>query len=356
MNNWHAIKLGDILKVRSGHDQKTIECKNGKYQILGTSGEIGRTNTFLYDKPSVLIGRKGTINKPMYKDEPFWTVDTLFYTEIKDDFLPKYVYHLFNTINWLRYNEASGVPSLTSSTIERIKVKVPDLETQQKIVQILDDTDKYLTLLKQKVLLEERKEAKLSKILLSKNDYKTTTLEDICDYEQPQKYLVSDVNYQKSGTPVLTANKAFILGYTNETNGIYEAHNNPIVLLDDFTCDCKYVDFDFKIKSSAIKILKPKKETPTIILYWILKNISIDISGEHKRHYLSELINKKVPIMDNMTSKNITNILKAEKNIIDNTRTEIYKMEMIYKYLLNHLISGDFDLTNIKLENGKEQQ
>ena len=169
MRNYIKLKLGDILKVKSGHDQKTVECENGKYQILGTGGEIGRTNTFLYNKPSVLIGRKGTINKPMYKDEPFWTVDTLFYTEIKDGFSPKYVYYLFNTINWLRYNEASGVPSLTSSTIEKIKVKVPDLETQRKIAQVLDLWRETITKIDRTIDLEKKKNESLSQKIAKKH-------------------------------------------------------------------------------------------------------------------------------------------------------------------------------------------
>ncbi len=86
--NWESKRLGDALKVKHGREQKAIETIDGKYPILGTGGIIGQTNSFLYDKPSVLIGRKGTIDKPQYMDSPFWTVDTLFYTQIERNYNP----------------------------------------------------------------------------------------------------------------------------------------------------------------------------------------------------------------------------------------------------------------------------
>ena len=120
---WEEKRLENILKIKHGKSQKEIECKNGEYPILATGGEIGRTNSYLWDKPCVLIGRKGTIDKPQYMDTPFWTVDTLFYSEVFKENNAKYLYYLFNTINWKKYDESTGVPSLSAKTIERIKVK-----------------------------------------------------------------------------------------------------------------------------------------------------------------------------------------------------------------------------------------
>ena len=81
---------------------------------------------------------------------------------------------------------------------------------------------------------------------------------DVLSYEQPQSYLVEDTEYTNEGTPVLTANKAFVLGYTSEIEGIYD--KGDCIIFDDFTLDCKYVDFSFKVKSSAIKILTAKNK------------------------------------------------------------------------------------------------
>ena len=96
--NWEEKRLEEILKIKHGKSQKEIECTNGKYPILATSGKIGKTNAYLWDKPCVLIGRKGTIDKPQYMDTPFWTVDTLFYSEVFKENNAKYLYYLFYTI------------------------------------------------------------------------------------------------------------------------------------------------------------------------------------------------------------------------------------------------------------------
>lgn len=87
-DGWENKTLGDVLTVSHGQSHKNIKEPSGKYPILATSGEIGRTNVAIYDKPSVLIGRKGTIDKPQYMDVPFWTIDTLFYTIVKEGYSP----------------------------------------------------------------------------------------------------------------------------------------------------------------------------------------------------------------------------------------------------------------------------
>lgn len=139
--NWEKKKIKDLVEIKYGKDQKQISCENGKYPILGTGGEMGRTNDFLTDKPSVLIGRKGTIDKPRYMDTPFWTVDTLFYTYVFANTNPKWLYYKFETINWYLYNEASGVPSLSSSTLYTISVILPTLPEQIKIADFLSAID-----------------------------------------------------------------------------------------------------------------------------------------------------------------------------------------------------------------------
>ena len=140
-DGWEIKPLKDILSIQYGKDQKEVELVNGKYPILGSGGVIGYTNHFLYDKPSVLIGRKGTINNPQYMETPFWTVDTLFYSHIKNKNVPKWVYYVFQSINWDSYNEASGVPSLSTANINRIEILRPIIKEQEKIAKILSTLD-----------------------------------------------------------------------------------------------------------------------------------------------------------------------------------------------------------------------
>ena len=99
----------------------------------------------LYDGETTFIGRKGSINKPFYYNGKFWTVDTLFYTHSFNGITPKFTYCLFQTINWLKYNEASGVPSLSKDTIEKIKIKIPRLEEQNKIAKLMFALDVRIT-------------------------------------------------------------------------------------------------------------------------------------------------------------------------------------------------------------------
>lgn len=148
--DWEVKRLGDVLKVRHGKSQHNVIATDGKYPILATGGEIGRTNAYLYNKPSVLIGRKGTIDSPQYVDSPFWTIDTLFFTEIFDSAFPKFIYYKFNMINWRGYNEASGVPSLNASTIESIEFNCPKIEEQKAIAKVLSDMDSEISALEQR--------------------------------------------------------------------------------------------------------------------------------------------------------------------------------------------------------------
>ena len=148
---WMVKKLEKALKVRHGKSQKKIAADNGAYPILASGGIIGRAKTFLYDKPSVLIGRKGTIDAPQYMETPFWSVDTLFYTEILQGYNPKFIFYMFNLIDWYSYNEASGVPSLNAKTIEGIEKFFPNFKVQSRIAQILTDMDAEIEALERKL-------------------------------------------------------------------------------------------------------------------------------------------------------------------------------------------------------------
>ncbi len=142
--SWVIRKIGNILKIKNGKNQKDVEKVNGKNPIYGTGGVIGWTDEFLYNKPSVCIGRKGTIDKPIYLEIPFWTVDTLFYSEINNGYIPRFVYYLFQTIDWKFYDQSTGVPSLTSSVIENIKINVPSYKTQEKLSIFLTKIDERI--------------------------------------------------------------------------------------------------------------------------------------------------------------------------------------------------------------------
>ena len=136
---WENCQIANILSIGSGRDYKHLE--KGNIPVFGTGGYMTSVNECIYDGETTFIGRKGSINKPFYYNGKFWTVDTLFYTHSFNKTTPKFVYCLFQTINWLRYNEASGVPSLSKDTIEKIKVFIPQLDEQRKISEMLSVID-----------------------------------------------------------------------------------------------------------------------------------------------------------------------------------------------------------------------
>ena len=138
--NWKTAKIGEFLRIGNGKDYKHLGV--GKIPVYGTGGQMLLVNDYLYDGDSVCIGRKGTIDKPMFLTNKFWAVDTLFYTYDFKDILPKFCYYLFQQINWKLFNEGTGVPSLSKSTIENIKVKIPTLEQQTKISTFLSSLER----------------------------------------------------------------------------------------------------------------------------------------------------------------------------------------------------------------------
>jgi len=229
---WAVFPLGEILSIRHGKSQKDIEVSIGKYPILATGGKIGETNSYLYNKPSVLIGRKGTINKPQYIESPFWTVDTLFYSEIKKNYHPKFLYYKFCLIDWEKFNEASGVPSLNSKTIEHINIEVPRQEEQTVIAKALSDVDSLMESLTQLIAKKRAiKTATMQQLLTGKqrlqgfmDAWKVKKLGGVCRYQNGtalEKYfnnqsgykVISIGNYSTGGYFVETGtyiNEAFI--------------------------------------------------------------------------------------------------------------------------------------------------
>lgn len=168
--------------------------------------------------------------------------------------------------------------------------------------------------------------------------WKIKKISALLDYERPDKYIVKDTAYSdKYKIPVLTANKSFVLGFTDEDFGIYD--NVPVIIFDDFTTDSKYVDFSFKVKSSAIKILKAKnKDVNLKFAYKKIKSIKF-LVGNHKRYYISEYQNLDVviPKIDEQTK--IAEILSAVDEDIEKTEQIIKGIERMKKGLMRELLT-----------------
>lgn len=175
-------------------------------------------------------------------------------------------------------------------------------------------------------------------------------LGEVTDYEQPTKYLVKTKNYSDEfDTPVLTAGKTFILGYTDETGGINKAAENPVIIFDDFTTANKWVDFDFKAKSSAIKIITSSDDAKfslKYVYYWLNTLPNELIEGDHKRQWISNYSNKKVPIpcpenpeKSLAIQAEIVRILDTFTELTTELTTELNARKKQYNYYRAQLLS-----------------
>ena len=174
-------ELHEILTIKNGRDYKQFGV--GNIPVYGSGGIMTYIDHFVYDKPSVLIPRKGSIDKLYYVEGPFWNVDTIFYTDIDEkQVIPRYVYFCLQMKHLEQYNTAGGVPSLTQKVLNKVKLPVPPLEVQREIVHILDS----FTLLTAELTAEltarkKQYEYYQNKLLKFDNKVKIVNLSDIAD-------------------------------------------------------------------------------------------------------------------------------------------------------------------------------
>ena len=130
-------RLGDIARIKNGKDHKSLE--EGDIPVYGSGGIMRYVDTFAYDKPSVLIPRKGSLGNLFFVDVPFWNVDTIFYTEVDEELvLPKFLYYFLTTVGLGEMNQAGGVPSQTQTVLNELQIPTPPAEVQREIVKVLD--------------------------------------------------------------------------------------------------------------------------------------------------------------------------------------------------------------------------
>lgn len=146
--HWDVKKLKYSAKIQGGKDQKEVLDDNGKYPVYGSGGVFGYANQYLYDGESALLGRKGTVDKPLYIHGKFWTVDTMYYTNLEKITAPKWFYYSTTTIHFSYYQYGSAVPSMTQEDLHNIYFATPSKTEQNDIANYLDDkTQKIDTLI-----------------------------------------------------------------------------------------------------------------------------------------------------------------------------------------------------------------
>ena len=304
---WENCQIANILSIGSGRDYKHLE--KGNIPVFGTGGYMTSVNECIYDGETTFIGRKGSINKPFYYNGKFWTVDTLFYTHSFNKTTPKFVYCLFQTINWLRYNEASGVPSLSKDTIEKIKVFIPQLDEQRKISEMLSVIDeriatqnkiieKYESLIKgiaQHCIKESTsgntyvKLGDICQITTGKLDANEQVDNGIYPFftcaEQPFKI----DSFAFDTEALLISGNGANLGYINYYNGKFNAYQRTYVL-DIFSENIQYIKWALKVLlPKRIAIEKSSSNTPYIVLS-TLSDLRLPIPNKSNQCHIAKLM------------------------------------------------------------------
>ncbi|WP_270481662.1 restriction endonuclease subunit S [Alistipes communis] len=331
-SSWEWTTLGEVFTLQAGKnitakDISDKEDSEHRFPCYGGNGLRGYVCSYNRNGRFPLIGRQGALcgninfaEGLFYATEHAVVVETYCKTDVE------WAVHSLIHLNLNQYATSTAQPGLSVNTINEVLIPLPPIEEQGRIVRCLNKWNTLIGQIEQgKVDLQTTIKQTKSKILdlaihgklvpqdpndepalellkrinpkaefACDNGHYTQLpvgwckclLEDIVKYEQPQAYIVNSTDYNDSYlTPVLTAGKSFIIGYTNETEGIYQ--NTPCIIFDDFTTDSKLVDFPFKVKSSAMKILKVTDdiEIEYVAMFMSIKRL---IGDTHKRYWISE--------------------------------------------------------------------
>ena len=342
---WVLTDIGELLRNR---DSERVPLslgvrskqENKIYDYYGATGVVDTVDDYLFDERLLLIGEDGANLISRSKDNAFfaegkyWVNNHAHILDCPEKEVLDYVAFLINSMSLEDYITGSAQPKLNQDNLNKIEIPLPPLEEQRRIIAQVNLWQHYIQDLEaSEIELKESVESAKSKILdlaihgklvpQDPNDEPASellkrinpkavaswdnphyeqvpdgwcvcTLEDIVDYEQPQAHIVHSTDYSDSyKIPVLTAGKSFIIGYTNEQDGICD--NVPVIIFDDFTTDSKYVDFPFKVKSSAMKILHVK-EGINIKYVGYFMSITRLIGDTHKRYWISEYSKVNIPL------------------------------------------------------------
>jgi len=240
----------------------------------------------------------------------------------------------------------SGTGVLNTQLLQRLKIWIPDEQAQRRIVAAIDAAESYVATLERLVVKKQAiKKGMMQQLLTGKvriqsfsGSWRSQRLSELLAYEQPGRYLVATSAYLKRGLyPVLTAGKTFILGYTDETKGVYR--DSPAIIFDDFTTSSQYVDFAFKVQSSAIKILTPRSDVNLRFMYELMQVLDFQL-GNHKRYWISEYGPQMVQVPERPEQDAIASVLADADAEVNLLHQRLSKAKDIKRGMMQELITG----------------
>lgn len=223
------MRFEDVLEIKNGRNQKTVENPGGQYPIYGSGGIMGYANDYICDAQTVIIGRKGSINSPIFVEEPFWNVDTAFgLSANRDVLLPRYLYYFCKKFDFERLNKTVTIPSLTKSDLLKIEIDLPDLEKQQDVVDQLVKIEQIITLRKQELeflddLIESRFVELFGDMTENPNGWEVISLGKVCDVRDGTH---DSPKYFTEGYPLVTSK--------NVTSGKIDFADCSLICEDDY--------------------------------------------------------------------------------------------------------------------------
>ena len=319
---------------------KTVASKDMSGYYLLKNGEFAYNKSYSNDYPWGAIKRLDLYN--------MGCLSTLYICFKSNDNIvnSNYLVHYFESPKWHKQvadiaGEGArnhGLLNIAVNDFFNTKHAVPTIENQIKIARFLDLIEERIQT-QIKIIDTLSSQKKQIRNLLFKDIHKNANccIQDYVIYEQPQKYIVHSTDYLSYGkdyTPVLTANQSFILGYTLEKDGIYE--KGDCIIFDDFTNENKYVDFPFKVKSSALKILQTKEGLMLKFFYEYLQFLNFE-STDHKRHYLSEVAVTDISVPNLKEQTFVCKIFTSFDNKLRNEKALLEKYRLQKQFLLNNL-------------------
>lgn len=352
MGKWVKRKLGECLTIGNGQDYKHLN--SGEIPVYGTGGVMTYVDSFLYDGETVCIGRKGTINKPIFHIGKIWTVDTLFYTHSFKDLLPLYAYYVFCAIKWGKYNEATGVPSLSKETINKIEVTIPsDLSEQRRIASILSSADKVIDST-QKLIAKYKsiKQGMMEDLLKPKEGWKKVKLGEVGKISMCKRVfsfetsIEGEIPFYKIGTFGKTAD-AFI------TRQLFEEYKNKFsypkvgdILISASGTIGRTVVYDgepaYFQDSNIIWIDNDETIVLNQFLYYQYKIISWNLEGSTIARLYNDNFNKiEIFVPDFSEQCRIASILSSIDKKIESEEKVLEKYKNIKKGLMEKLLKEE---------------
>ena len=194
------MRFADVLEIKNGRNQSEVETLDGVYPIYGSGGIMGRANSFICPANTVIIGRKGSINKPIFVEEPFWNVDTAFgLVADETKLLPRYLYYFCVHYDFEKLNTTVTIPSLTKANLLKIEINPPDISTQERIVETLDQIE-HIIRTRQRQLLTLDTLIKARFVEMFGNEKRFLPMRDICSIitdgtHQPPKFVTEGIPF-----------------------------------------------------------------------------------------------------------------------------------------------------------------